>query len=142
MEFLSFFLFFFFYYSLFHPLKSALNISNTDVDGDGDCGNCSGSGSGKGDGGFIAQANRFFRHDLPSMNDYENHDYHAETVTKLQQLVVCRLGIKKLLQILAVYFSLLFLILILIFDHLHAYINLLFIILFVIEIIYRLFLVT
>ena len=142
MEFLSFFLFFFFYYSLFHPLKSALNISNTDVDGDGDCGNCSGSGSGKGDGGFIAQANRFFRHDLPSMNDYENHDYHAETVTKLQQLVVCRLGIKKLLQILAVYFSLLFLILILIFDHLHAYINLLFIILFVIEIIYRLFLIT
>ena len=95
MEFLSFFLFFFFYYSLFHPLKSASNISNTDVDVDGDCGNCSGSGSGsgKGDGGFIAQANRFFRHDLPSMNDYENHDYHAETVTKLQQLVVCRLGI-------------------------------------------------
>ena len=93
MEFLSFFLFFFFNYSLFHPLQSALNISNTDVDGD--CDDCSGSGSGssKGGGGFIAQANRFFRQDLPSMNDYENHDYHAETVTKLQQLVVCRLGI-------------------------------------------------
>ena len=75
----------FFLSSLIPPYKSAFLPSI--IVGDGEINGV------RGGGGFIAQANRLFRQDLPSMNDYENHDNHAETVTKLQQFVVCRLGI-------------------------------------------------